>query len=36
MGQQISRAAAQHEIPIAVPSPEAGDHLTRCEFESFA
>ena len=32
MGQPAS-AAMQHEVPIEVLPLEAGDHLTRCEFE---
>jgi Uma2 family endonuclease len=33
MGRQFSTATQQHEVPIEVPPLEAGDHLTRCEFE---
>lgn len=33
MGQQTSTAAVQPMISIEVPPLEAGDHLTRCEFE---
>ena len=33
MGQQTSAAAVQPEIAVEIPPLEAGDHLTRCEFE---
>lgn len=33
MKQQTSRVAVQPTISIEVPPLEAGDHLTRCEFE---
>lgn len=33
MGQQTSTAATPLEVAVAIPALEAGDHLTRCEFE---
>lgn len=33
MGRQFSTATQPHEVSIEIPPLEAGDHLTRCEFE---
>lgn len=33
MGQQTLTIAMPREVPVEVPPLEAGDHLTRCEFE---